>query len=174
MPITYVGSDEKFLECGLEIPFAFNLTPTEYKKILQNTENIVEEFNRECIRLQTKAEDLTGKTLIQTNESKEDALSEDPKKIRSFVVENLIRDVDSPDWRNRIKALELLGKGAGLFVERKEVVHKDYKEEEVDRLLEQKIKELMHEKTIEAQVLTLEEEAQDAEFTEEFREDNDR
>ena len=32
----------------------------------------------------------------------------------------------------------------------------------------------MHEKTIEAQVLTLEEEAQDAEFTEEFREDSDK
>jgi hypothetical protein len=171
MPIIFVGTNDELVDCGLEIPFAFNLTPTEYKKILQNTENISEEFDRECIR-QAKVEDVRGKTLIQTNESKEDALSEDPKKIRSFVVENLIRDVDSPDWRNRIKALELLGKGAGLFIERKEVVHKDYKEEEVDRLLEQKIKELMHEKTIEAQVLTLEEEAQDAEFTEEFREDS--
>lgn len=173
MPIIYVGSDEKFLACGLKIPLAFDLTPTEYKKILQNTENIAEEFDRECIR-QAKVEDVTGKALIQKNESKNDSLSEDPKKIRSFVVENLLRDVDSPDWRNRIRALELLGKGAGLFIERKEVVHKDYKEEEVDRLLEQKIKELMHEKTIEAQVLTLEEEAQDAEFTEEFREDNDK
>ena len=173
MPIIFVGTDDEIVDCGLQIPLAFDLNRTEYKEILQNTENISEEFDRECIR-QAKVEDVTGKTLIQKNESKDDALSEDPKKIRSFVVENLIKDVDSPDWRNRIKALELLGKGAGLFIERKEVVHKDYKEEEVDRLLEQKIKELMHEKTIEAQVLTLEEEAQDAEFTEEFREDNDR
>ena len=173
MPIIFVGTNDELVDCGLEMPFAFNLTPTEYKKILQDTENIAEEFDRECIR-QAKVEDVTGKALIQKNESKNDSLSEDPKKIRSFVVENLLRDVDSPDWRNRIKALELLGKGAGLFVERKEVVHKDYKEEEVDRLLEQKIKELMHEKTIEAQVLTLEEEAQDAEFTEEFREDSDK
>jgi hypothetical protein len=90
---------------------------------------------------------------------------DDPEEIRTFVVNKLLLEADAGDSKNRMRALELLGKvgEVGLFVEKKEVVHKNYKEEEVDRLLEQKIKELMHEKTIEAEVLTLENEANDVE-----------
>jgi hypothetical protein len=122
--------------------------------------------------LEEQVKSFTKKEVEEVVEGKVDSPLDDPEEIRSFIVNKLLLEADAGDSRNRMRALELLGKvgEVGLFVEKKEVVHKNYKEEEVDRLLEQKIKELMHEKTIEAEVLTLEDEAKDitdAEYIEE-------
>lgn len=150
----------------LELPFAVDFSPEEYSEVLERGKNIASDFMEECMKQGYGA--MSGAKLITTlNEEKNNPL-DDPEEIRTFVVNKLLLEADAGDSKNRMRALELLGKvgEVGLFVEKKEVVHKNYQEEEVDRLLEQKIKELMHEKTIEAEVLTLEEEAQDIEDAE--------
>jgi len=150
----------------LEIPFAVDFSPEEYSEVLERGKNIASDFMEECMKQGYGA--MSGAKLITTlNEEKNNPL-DDPEEIRTFVVNKLLLEADAGDSKNRMRALELLGKvgEVGLFVEKKEVIHKNYQEEEVDRLLEQKIKELMHEKTIEAEVLTLEEEAQDIEDAE--------
>ena len=149
-----------------ELPFAVDFSPEEYREVLERGQNIAADFEEECMKLQYGA--MSGAELVTTlNQEKVNPL-DDPEEIRSFIVNKLLLEADAGDSRNRMRALELLGKvgEVGLFVEKKEVVHKNYQEEEVDRLLEQKIKELMHEKTIEAEILTLEEEAQDIEDAE--------
>ncbi len=151
-----------------EIPFAVDFSPEEYSEVLERGKNIASDFMEECIKQGYGA--VSGTQLVDAlNQEKTNPL-DNPEEIRTFVVNKLLLEADAGDSKNRMRALELLGKvgEVGLFVEKKEVVHKNYKEEEVNRLLEQKIKELMHEKTIEAQVLELEEEAdvEDAEFEE--------
>jgi hypothetical protein len=160
----------KSTEGKVEIPLAVNLTDKEYDDIAKRGQDIATSFKKACLEEQVKS--FTKKEVVEVVEGKVDSPLDDPEEIRTFVVNKLLLEADAGDSKNRMRALELLGKvgEVGLFVEKKEVVHKNYKEEEVDRLLEQKIKELMHEKTIEAEVLTLEDEAKDitdAEYVEE-------
>jgi hypothetical protein len=147
----------------VEIPLPDNLTDKEYDDVLATGEYLVSEFERACTEAQI--ESLSGREIVDVVDGKQASPLDDPEEIRTFVVNKLLLEADAGDSKNRMRALELLGKvgEVGLFVEKKEVVHKNYKEEEVDRLLEQKIKELMHEKTVEAEVLTLENEAKDVE-----------
>jgi hypothetical protein len=143
--------------------FSFILYTSTYKWTIAAGEYLVSEFERACTEAQI--ESLSGREIVDVVDGKQASPLDDPEEIRTFVVNKLLLEADAGDSKNRMRALELLGKvgEVGLFVEKKEVVHKNYKEEEVDRLLEQKIKELMHEKTVEAEVLTLENEANDVE-----------
>lgn len=157
-------------EGKVELPFVVNPTNEEYNDYEIRGQDIAASFKKACLEEQVKS--FTKKEVVEVVEGKVDSPLDDPEEIRTFVVNKLLLEADAGDSKNRMRALELLGKvgEVGLFVEKKEVVHKSYKEEEVDRLLEQKIKELMHEKTIEAEVLTLEDEAKDitdAEYVEE-------
>jgi len=160
-------------EGSVHIPHVdVDFSSKEYSEVLNRGQNIVSDFEEACKKHYLGS--MSGVEVANTIKEKSSPL-DDPEEIRTFVVNKLLLEADTGDSRNRLRALELLGKvgEVGLFVEKKEVVHKNYQEEEVDRLLEQKIKELMHEKTVEAQVLELEEEAEDisdAEFTEEVRE----
>ena len=160
-------------EGSVHIPHVdVDFSSKEYSEVLDRGQNIVSDFEEACKKHYLGS--MSGVEVVNTIKEKSSPL-DDPEEIRTFVVNKLLLEADAGDSRNRLRALELLGKvgEVGLFVEKKEVVHKNYQEEEVDKLLEQKIKELMHEKTIEAQVLELEEEAEDisdAEFTEEVRE----
>lgn len=160
----------KSTEGKVEIPLAVNLTDKEYDDIAKRGQDIATSFKKACLEEQVKS--FTKKEVVEVVEGKVDSPLDDPEEIRTFVVNKLLLEADAGDSKNRMRALELLGKvgEVGLFVEKKEVVHKNYQEEEVDRLLEQKIKELMHEKTIEAEVLSLEDEVKDitdAEYVEE-------
>lgn len=155
----------------LEIPFAVDFSPEEYSEVLERGKNIASDFIEECIK-QEHGTMSSAEVINVINEKKDNPL-DDPEELRTFIVNKLLLEASTGDSKVRMRALELLGKvgEVGLFVEKKEVVHKNYREEEVDQLLEQKIKELMHEKTIEAEVLTLEEEAQDIEDAEYIEEE---
>ena len=74
-----------------------------------------------------------------------------------------MEEADNDDGRTRIKALELLGKigEVGLFVEKKEVIHKNYKEEDLDKILEEKLHLLLAENSIDGEVTKLDEEVQE-------------
>ena len=155
----------------LEIPFAVDFSPEEYSEVLERGKNIASDFIEECIKQEHGA--MSSAEVINVINEKKDNPLDDPEELRTFIVNKLLLEASAGDSKVRMRALELLGKvgEVGLFIEKKEVVHKNYQEEEVDRLLEQKIKELMHEKTIEAEILTLEEEAQDIEDAEYIEEE---
>ena len=94
------------------------------------------------------------------------------KEIRGKAVAQLVEDMEHPDARIRLKAIELLGKvtEVGLFTERVTVKKEDMADHELDERIREKLNQLS--KTVEAQAKEKEERNKDAEDVE-VKEDNE-
>lgn len=88
------------------------------------------------------------------------------KEIRGKAVAQLVEDMEHPDARIRLKAIELLGKvtEVGLFTERVTVKKEDMADHELDERIREKLNQLS--KTVEAQAKEKEERNKDAEDVE--------
>lgn len=95
---------------------------------------------------------------------------QEASKIRGKAVAQLIDEMEHPDARIRLKAIELLGKVTeiGLFTERVHIKKEELADDELDERIREKLKQLQ--KTVEAEVEEREErnaDAQDVEVKEE-------
>lgn len=88
---------------------------------------------------------------------------QEASKIRGKAVAQLIDEMEHPDARIRLKAIELLGKVTeiGLFTERVSVKKEELEDHELDERIREKLKQLHN--TIEAEVQEREERNKDAE-----------
>lgn len=84
------------------------------------------------------------------------------KEIRGKAVHQLVEEMEHPDARIRLKAIELLGKvtEVGLFTERIEVKKDQLADEELDNRIREKLNQLA--KTVETEVKEKEERNKDA------------
>ena len=84
------------------------------------------------------------------------------KEIRGKAVHQLVEEMEHPDARIRLKAIELLGKvtEVGLFTERIEVKKDQLADDELDQRIRDKLDQLS--KTVEAQAAEKEERNKDA------------
>lgn len=98
---------------------------------------------------------------------------EEASKIRGKAVAQLVEELDHPDARIRLKAIEILGKVTeiGLFTERISIKKEELNDEELDQKIKEKIAQLQ--KTIEVEAKEREERNSDAEDVEETTEDEE-
>lgn len=91
---------------------------------------------------------------------------EEANKIRGKAVAQLLEEIEHPDARIRLKAIELLGKVTeiGLFTERIQVKKEELADHELDERIKEKLAQLQ--KTVEAEVQEREERNADAEDVE--------
>ena len=92
---------------------------------------------------------------------------EEANKIRGKAVAQLVEEMEHPDARIRLKAIELLGKVTeiGLFTERVSVKKEELEDHELDERIREKLKQLQ--KTIETEAVEKEIENIDVEDVEE-------
>ena len=140
------------------IPLAVDYTHEEFSKIEPLLQSVCDSFTSENVMI-----DLADSNPIKY--ARQTGLNplNTPEEVRAFVTTKLLEEADNDDGRTRIKALELLGKigEVGLFVEKKEVIHKNYKEEDLDKILEEKLHLLLAENSIDGEVTKLDEEVQE-------------
>ena len=88
------------------------------------------------------------------------------KEIRGKAVHQLVEEMEHPDARIRLKAIELIGKVTeiGLFTERVSVKKEELADEELDNRIKEKLAQLQ--KTVEAEAQEREERNADAEDVE--------
>lgn len=88
------------------------------------------------------------------------------KEIRGKAVHQLVEEMEHPDARIRLKAIELLGKVTeiGLFTERVTVKKEEMADDELDNRIKEKLAQLQ--KTVEAEAVEREERNSDAEDVE--------
>jgi len=98
---------------------------------------------------------------------------EEAGKIRGKAVAQLVEEMEHPDARIRLKAIELLGKVTeiGLFTERVSVKKEELNDEELDEKIREKLAQLQ--KTVEAEATEREERNADAEDVEVKEEKNE-
>lgn len=98
---------------------------------------------------------------------------EEAGKIRGKAVAQLVEEMEHPDARIRLKAIELLGKVTeiGLFTERVSVKKEELNDEELDEKIREKLAQLQ--KTVEAEAAEREERNADAEDVEVKEEKNE-
>ena len=91
---------------------------------------------------------------------------EEAGKIRGKAVAQLVEEMEHPDARIRLKAIELLGKVTeiGLFTERVSVKKEELADHELDERIREKLAQLQ--KTVEAEAIEKEERNADAEDVE--------
>ncbi len=91
---------------------------------------------------------------------------EQAQEIRGKAVAQLLEEIEHPDARIRLKAIELLGKVTeiGLFTERVEVKKDQLADHELDERIREKLAQLQ--KTVEAEAVEKEEKNADAEDVE--------
>jgi len=91
---------------------------------------------------------------------------EQAQEIRGKAVAQLLEEIDHPDARIRLKAIELLGKVTeiGLFTERVTVKKEELNDDELDEKIREKLAQLQ--KTVEAEATEREERNADAEDVE--------
>ena len=84
---------------------------------------------------------------------------EEAKKLRGFVVSKLLDEVNHPDARIRLRALQLVGTltEVASFTERSEVVHKDHTADELVTRLRSKLAGLLP-KTVEVETIEIKQE----------------
>jgi hypothetical protein len=97
---------------------------------------------------------------------------EEAGKIRGKAVAQLVEEMEHPDARIRLKAIELLGKVTeiGLFTERVTVKKEELNDSELDEKIREKLAQLQ--KTIEVEAEEREERNSDAEDVEVKEENN--
>ena len=98
---------------------------------------------------------------------------EQAQEIRGKAVAQLVEEMDHPDARIRLKAIEILGKVTeiGLFTERIEVKKADLEDHELDERIREKLAQLS--KTIEAEAKEKEERNKDAQDVTPTEEDDE-
>lgn len=98
---------------------------------------------------------------------------EQAQEIRGKAVHQLLDEMDHPDARIRLKAIELLGKVTeiGLFTERIQVKKEELDDQELDNRIREKLAQLQ--KTVDAEAKAKEERNADAEDVEEIQHDGE-